>query len=439
MSKWENFTAGRVEAFTCQSGKKQSIYWDGKTPGLGLRVTAAGSKSYIFETQLTGKTLRTTIGDAKTWTVAKAQAEATRLKTMTDQGEDPRQVKAEQRAATEAAQAETRREVVKVGEAWTAYLEARRAKWSERSMSDHLSLCRAGGEPKTRGRKNGEGDTTSPGPLAPLMLLKLSDLTPERVKVWLLDEAAKRPTQADNAFVRLRAFLNWCAEHPDYASAANPDACNAKRVKEARPTKNSKDDCLQREQLQTWFDSVRTIGNPVIAAYLQGLLLTGARREELMSLKWTDVDFQWKSLHLADKVEETGRTIPLTPFVAALLAALPHRNEWVFSSPTAASGRLQDPSGAHVKAVAAAGLPALSLHGLRRSFGTLSEWVECPVGVVAQIQGHKPSAIAEKHYRRRPLDLLRMWHEKIEAWILNEAGIQFDAGQNAAGLCVVNS
>jgi hypothetical protein len=38
--------------------------------------------------------------------------------------------------------------------------------------------------------------------------------------------------------------------------------------------------------------------------------------------------------------------------------------------------------------------------------------------------GHKPSATAEKHYRRRPLDLLRMWHVKVEAWILEQAGIE---------------
>ncbi|MFZ4539352.1 hypothetical protein [Propionivibrio sp.] len=71
----------------------------------------------------------------------------------------------------------------------------------------------------------------------------------------------------------------------------------------------------------------------------------------------------------------------------------------------------------------AAGLPALSLHGLRRSFGTLTEWCEVPAGVVAQLMGHKPSATAEKHYRRRPLDLLRQWHIKIEAWILEQARI----------------
>jgi hypothetical protein len=45
------------------------------------------------------------------------------------------------------------------------------------------------------------------------------------------------------------------------------------------------------------------------------------------------------------------------------------------------------------------------------------------VGVIAQIQGHKPSATAEKHYTVRPLDLLRLHHERFEAWILEQAGL----------------
>ena len=48
-----------------------------------------------------------------------------------------------------------------------------------------------------------------------------------------------------------------------------------------------------------------------------------------------------------------------------------------------------------------------------------------PAGVVAQIMGHKPSATAEKHYTVRPLDLLRMHHEKIEAWALEQGGVPF--------------
>lgn len=105
---------------------------------------------------------------------------------------------------------------------------------------------------------------------------------------------------------------------------------------------------------------------------------------------------------------------------------------WVFESRRAASGRLQEPRIQHDKACAAAGIDGLTIHGLRRSFGTLAEWVECPAGVVAQIMGHKPSATAEKHYRRRSTDLLRVWHEKIEGWILEQAGIPAETDAPAA-------
>jgi integrase len=168
----------------------------------------------------------------------------------------------------------------------------------------------------------------------------------------------------------------------------------------------------------------------------------------MASIRWEDVDLNWKVLSIRDKVEG-NRTIPLTPYVEVLLLELQRLNQqpprvhnllhgkrtassetwqpspWVFSSASAASGRIQEPRIAHNKALASVGLPALSIHGLRRSFGTLAEWVECPAGISAQIMGHKPSAIAEKHYRQRPVDLLRVWHTRIEAWILEQAQIKF--------------
>ena len=55
-----NFTAKLVTGLQCAQGKQQSIYWDGKTPGLGLRVTTKGAKSYIFETSLHNRTVRLT-------------------------------------------------------------------------------------------------------------------------------------------------------------------------------------------------------------------------------------------------------------------------------------------------------------------------------------------------------------------------------------------
>jgi integrase len=72
--------------------------------------------------------------------------------------------------------------------------------------------------------------------------------------------------------------------------------------------------------------AVKQIGNPVISAYLQTLLLVGSRREELAALRWADVDFQWSSITIHDKVEDF-RVIPLAPYVAHLLSALPRRSE----------------------------------------------------------------------------------------------------------------
>ena len=430
------FTAGRVAGFKCEVGKAQDFLWCADVPGLAVRATEGGAKSYIFQSRIDGKVARLTIGDCKTWGIDQAQAEARRLQITIDSGDDPRQVKADKKAAAEAKREDARHAEAPALEAWKIYVAARQAKWSVSHRAYHETVSKAGGEPRTRGRRSGESDTTQPGPLLPLLFLPLGQITADAVRQWLKDEAATRPTFARLAFSLLRAFLNWCSDRPEYRAYVHADACASRLTRDELPKKAAKDDCLQREQLPLWFEHVRKLRNPVHSAYLQALLLTGARREELAPLKWDDVDFQWKSLTIKDKVEGS-RTIPLTPFVASLLAALPRRNEWVFSSPAAASGRLMEPRIGHNKALTAAGLPALSLHGLRRSFGTLAEWVEVPAGVVAQIMGHKPSATAEKHYRRRPLDLLRMWHVKIEAWILEQAGIAQPSEDAKPGLRAV--
>jgi integrase len=356
--------------------------------------------------------------------------------------------RAEQRAAHEARTAEARRRNATFGEAWEIYLAARKSRWSERHYQDHVQHADEGGKE----RKRGDGLTMA-GPLAALRPLKLSELTGERIAEWLESQTAERPTMAALSYRLLRAFIRWASDTPAYRGVIPADAYKARSVKDAVPRVGTKEgDCLQREQLAVWFAAVRKIHNPVISTYLQALLLTGARREEMAALRWDDVDFQWRSLTIADKVEQDmGRTIPLTPYLASLLLELKRRNDtppnvrllarmeargekwqpspWVFSSQTAADGKIAEPRIAHTKALDVSGLPHVSLHGLRRSFGTLAEWCEVPVGIVAQIQGHKPSAIAEKHYRRRPLDLLRMWHDKIEAWMLEQADVRFEAKQ----------
>lgn len=434
-------TAGRIRAFRSKPGAAQTFLWDNDPPQLAVRATANGTKAFVFQGKLRGRTVRLTVGSVRIWTIDAARKEARRLQQLIDAGKDPREVKAEaiaaeharrntEAAAQAAAALRQQREAVTLGEAWTDYVAERAPHWSELHLRDHRRIMQVGGERRQRSPK-----LTEPGPLASLAGVRLVDLTPERIEGWAAREGQHRPTRARLALRLLKACLFWCAAHPVYAQVARADAARSKKARESLGRPQLKHDVLQREQLAVWFAAVRQISNPVISAYLQALLLTGARREELAALRWEDVDFRWHSLKLNDKVEDF-RMVPLTPYVAQLLAALPRRNAWVFSSPTAASGRLTEPSIAHRKACAVAGLE-VTLHGLRRSFATLSEWIETPAGIAAQIQGHAPQGVREQNYIRRPLDLLRAWHAKIEAWLLQQAGIAFRPA-TAMGLQVIH-
>ena len=437
-----NLTVGAIDRLTCPTGKQQAFMRDSEAPGLRVRVTASGAKSFVYESKLNRQTIRRTIGDVKLWSIDQARTEARRLAVVLDNGLDPREIErqkeADRAAAKDAAVASAKaaeRENMTVGEVWGDYIEKRRPFWGDLHYRDHIDKAKPGGLPS--GRRGGGKQLTKPGPLASLMPLTLKDLDQATIERWAANEGKTRPSSARLAWRLLTVFLTWCAEQPEYANllpARNP--AKTKKAREALGKAGTKSDVLQREQLAAWFAAVQQIQNPIIAACLQMMLLTGARPGEVLGLRWEDVNTQWKGISIRDKVEGT-REIPATPYMLHLMAALPRRNEWVFSSPTSASGCLTEPNNPHTRACKAAGLEGLTLHGLRRSFASLTEWLEVPAGVVAQIQGHKPSATAEKHYKVRPLELLRVHHERIEAWILEQAGIVFDAMAAPGALRVV--
>ena len=415
------FSSLRLNSLKCPPGVQQIIYWDTKTPNLGMRVTRTQAKSYVFEAWLAGKSLRTTIGDARSWSIAAAQTEARRLKVLVDQGIDPRAEKSEMLAAVKAKQLQGTLAL----HVWNDYVAARANRWSARHTADHQDMARLGGEQITRGRRAGMSQVKEPGILYTLLNRPLNEISRDDVHHWLKEEGTRRPTRARLALSLMRAFMNWTADHSQYRALVQKDACS--RLSRELPAPTARRDCLQREQLAAWFAAVISIPNPVISAYLQVLLLTGARREELASLKWNDLDLQWHTAVIKDKASKSvvkTRIISIPPYCESLMAGLPRKNEWVFSSANAKSGRLQEPRLAHKSAIESAGLPPLTLHGLRRSFASLSEWIDVPSGVTAQLMGHAPSALAEKHYRVRPVDLIRKWHVEIEKFILSEAGIE---------------
>ncbi|MCO5121299.1 MAG: Arm DNA-binding domain-containing protein, partial [Burkholderiaceae bacterium] len=195
----ENFTAGRIGAFSCPAGKAQAFLWDAKSPGLALRVTAAGARAFVFQSRLKdGATVRITIGEPRrddgggAWSIAAAQAEARRLQGLIDQGKDPRLERAaliaQQGAERDAAKAERARREVSGLDAWAVYVEERREQWGKRNYIDHLRMASAGGEARQRSREK----LTQPGPLRPLLARPLAEIDAQAVEEWVGRETRTR-------------------------------------------------------------------------------------------------------------------------------------------------------------------------------------------------------------------------------------------------------
>lgn len=450
-----DLTAGLLERLTCPAGKAQAFLRDAESPGLRVRVTTSGAKSFVFEAKLNRQTIRRTIGDVRAWSIADARKESNRLRVTLDGGADPRELDKAKEAAKAEQHAAKAAKALTVGALWPDYLETGRPKrrdaWKPRYLEDIKRMSSAGGEPKKRGT-----GTTRPGPLFPLMALRLVDITEDTLKEWHDDEAKTSKHQAARALMMFRGFMRWCATKPKYRGLVDKEAGRAPALLEALPSMKRRTDALEAAQVAGWWAGVEQLNNRTASVYLRALLLTGARREEMAGLKWQDVDFQWRKLTIADKVEQT-RTIPLTPYLAQLLATLPRHSEWVFASTrplktdaanikrrerdstkagkaatvgavatVGASGRMSDPRSSHTKALQSAGIDGLTLHGLRRSFSLLGEAAGAPAGAIAQVMGHKPSATAEG-YRPRSVDALRPFLAQIEAHVLGLAGVQFDA------------
>jgi len=414
-------TAKRVHDFSCLPEKTESFLWDDEVTGFAVKANRGGSKNYLFQGRYAGKTIKKTIGDIKDWELSPAREEAKRLSVLCDQGIDPRQEKQEKIEAAQQQQRQVIRERLTFGEVWSAYIEANKARWRVRYLRDHINFSARGGQlTPLKSTKR----VTIDKPIAALLDIRLKDLSETKLKIWLEKENLTRPTNTATCYRMVRACLNWAQEQDEFSGLLPNKSYNSKKVKKLVQAVRSKGDCLQKEQLQPLFNEILKMGNPIVAAYLQVTLLTGARRNEIENLKWSDVDFKWKVMQLRDKVEESGRPVPLTPYMEQLLFDLPRieNNDFVFASNESESGYITDPLTPLQLAAQRAALPHITIHGLRRSFESLSEWIEMPTGIVSQISGHKPSGTVEKHYKIRPIDLLRKWHIKYEEWILTEAG-----------------
>jgi len=127
-------------------------------------------------------------------------------------------------------------------------------------------------------------------------------------------------------------------------------------------------------------------------------LNTGLRKGELLSLKWSDVNYE--SLQILIRAENAkynrSRYIDLNKHALAVLKSLPKRSEYVFCD---RHGRpFKDFHRSFVSAVELAKLKDLRIHDLRRTFGSICIMDGATLPTVQAFMGHRDISTTIKHY-----------------------------------------
>jgi integrase len=215
---------------------------------------------------------------------------------------------------------------------------------------------------------------------------------------------------ANRTLQALKAAINWAIEEEIF-TGPNP-ATGIKIFKEP-----SRDRYLQPDELPRLFAALedpRTAGD--LRDYVLLSLYTGARRNDLLSMRWQDIqqivtaagegEQFWR---VPDPKNSKPYNIPLIPQALVVLARRKRRHgksPWVFPSATSRSGHFTEPKTAWTTLRRRAGLKDVRLHDLRRTLGSWQAGQGTSLLIIGKSLGHKSTAATEI-YSRLNLDPIR--------------------------------
>lgn len=400
--KFNRTNLSKVEPPTtdAQTGKtkNQELYWDTVFPGLGLRVTKAGAKSYIFETRLNGKRKRITIGSMSTFTPEQARREAQKLSYQIKTGIDPTAEKKRNKV-----QALTLEQVA------SAYKESR--KTLKDSTREDIDKVFKQVLPDWLGRP-------------------IVGITADMVSKRHSEHGRNRSEAKANAAMRyLRAIFNFAiatysTPQGEPLIKTNPVA----RLSETRAwfKNRRKQTVIHRTQLKPWLKTVLEYPNNNIRDYLVLTLFTGLRRNEGLSLRWSDIDLNDRTLTARGTKNHRDHILPLTKFLTDLLSqrkAITVGSQFVFPG-AQPNSHYKGPTTALINNIANLSGVRASVHDLRRTFATIAESLGVPAYQLKALLNHKTNNDVTAGYIIRDVESLRAPMEEISRFILEEAGLE---------------
>ncbi len=364
------------------------VWYDSNPPGFGLRVTAAGVRSFILEyrVQGSGTRRRKTIGRFPPWTVTEARKEAAELRKLIDKGEDPLgEIHAKRTAPTIADLADYYRE---------NHLLTKAAK-SQREDQDMLRKFI----------------------LPALGKLKVAEVA--RADIAKLHRKLKdRPYRANRVVTLLSKMFNEAA-HPDVAWRLDNPARGIKRYPE-----EERDRYLSPAEIERLTEVLRTWPDQKIANAIRLLLLTGARKGEVLGATWAMFDLGrgvWTkpSAHVKQKRKHV---VPLSAPALQLLSEIRagSESEFVFPSDRRPGRPLEDANSAWPKIMKEARIENFRVHDLRHTYATILASANLSLHLIGALLGHT-RAETTRRYAHLQDDALRAATERVGA-IVEAAG-----------------
>lgn len=222
-----------------------------------------------------------------------------------------------------------------------------------------------------------------------------ADLTARQLRAWRNDLAVPNTRQkratANRTWTVLRAALNLAYQH-DYI--ASDDAW--RKVKPFRGVDAPRERWLEIDEAKRLLAACEGDFRDLVEAALQ----TGARYSELIRLRVGDFDVANGTMHIRESKSGKSRDVVLTDAGVTFFKRLSkdkQEADLILTHHGKAWGKsLQQRPMAN--AMARAGLPPMSFHGLRHTWASLAVRNQVPLIVVAKNLGHTSTRMVEKHY-----------------------------------------
>jgi integrase len=153
-----------------------------------------------------------------------------------------------------------------------------------------------------------------------------------------------------------------------------------------------RDRFVLKDELPKLMESLRAEPNKDMADFFLLCLYTGARKSNVQSMRWDDVDFSINEWRIPDTKNGEPVRIPLIEQAFEILNGRIYLKEsfpWVFPSKESNSGHIQEPKTAWKRILERAGLKNLRIHDLRRTCGSYQAIAGTSLAIIGKSLGHK--------------------------------------------------